>query len=164
MHGDAVYGDQAEEALEVAEEFLSMDSCDRCGGEARPDLHYIAVNVFESPEVFCVGWPAFDVVDSAGGTGQLKHWGSPFACHAPGGAALITASVPWGRESVVSAFVYGYPLLPEVAMARPWCQRCRAFAWKQLNMDLDGDGDDPITVSDAPTLVRVARLIEDAAN
>ncbi|MER6928972.1 hypothetical protein [Kocuria palustris] len=77
VDGDEVLDGQVEAALAAAETFRQNLTCRRCGALARAETHFIAVDMFAEPVVYCVQRPATEVVGSRGCTGSKKHWGSP---------------------------------------------------------------------------------------
>ncbi len=101
--------------------------CQRCW-HADPGLHFIAPNIYGGPEVYCVQVPSYTVVDSAGGNGRAKHWGSPFGCQS------VHHDIDWERQrpgeyiGPLAAYVFGMPLPAEEVIARGWCSRCQRAA------------------------------------
>jgi hypothetical protein len=61
------------------------------------------------------------MVDSAGGTGRQKHWGSPFGCQSVAHAIDVGSGEYIGP---LAAYVFGNPLPAEEVIAREWCSRC----------------------------------------
>lgn len=110
-------------AVTVAHAFASASRCDRCRSVAKSEQHFIAPNVHGEPEVYCLQMPSYTVVDSRGGDGEKKHWGSPFGCQSV--EAWIDDDWPY-REFIgpVAAYVYGSPLPAEAVIDRDWCSRC----------------------------------------
>jgi len=161
--GDDVDEHQRDAALEAIDRFLGQRACRRCGAAANADLHYVAADAAGAPEVYCFQWPAFDVVDSAGGTGTLKHWGSPFGCDAVGGPALQRADVRGVGRDVVAGYAYGTPLRPREVMERAWCSRCRKAAQDMVEGRADSDAVEAKLERHREGLRSLSRLIDRAA-
>lgn len=162
--GDGVDEHQRDAALETIDRFFNRRGCRGCGDARDAALHYVAVNAAGAPEVYCLQWPAFDVVDSAGGTGTLKHWGSPFGCDDRGGPALQRADVSGLGRDVVAGFAYGTPLRPREVMERAWCSRCRKAALDMVEGRADSDAFEANLGRHREGLRRLARLIGQAAS
>jgi hypothetical protein len=109
-------------AAELALDFTQQRTrlCQRCW-HFDPGLHFIAPNVYGEPEVYCVQVPSYTMVDSAGGTGRHKHWGSPFGCQSVAHAIDVGSGEYIGP---LAAYVFGNPLPAEEVIAREWCSRC----------------------------------------
>lgn len=132
VDGDEVLEGQVEAALTAAETFRQDFACRRCGALALAETHFIAIDVFAEPVVYCVQRPATEVVGSRGGTGSKKHWGSPLGCTAVR-PVDVTGTVPGlGRRDVLGIHIYSEPLIADKVLLLPWCSRCRseAQAWK----------------------------------
>ncbi|MBK0332055.1 hypothetical protein I8D64_11660 [Brachybacterium sp. MASK1Z-5] len=145
--GDAPREDQLSEALTEAQRFRGSTWCARCDRPADPAKHFICVGVLGEPESYCVQKPASEVVDSRGGTGQLKHWGTHWGCQVVE-PARESASLPGfeGSHAVTAGYVYGRPLLADEVMERDWCSRCqsRAFRLRGRTIDLDSSIEDQL--------------------
>lgn len=124
---DAPYEDELVAALVVAERVLApgrnpfyCEFCFRNDAQA----HFIAPNVTGDPTLYCVQSPAYSVVESSGGNGRVKHWGSPFGCQS------VEHHISSGRYirdpyiGPVAAYVYGRPLPADEVINREWCSRC----------------------------------------
>ena len=97
--------------------------CNRCG-QREPGLHFIAPNVYGDAELYCVQMPSYSVVESSGGSGHLKHWGSPFGCQAVAYDIDSDRRGSGGYIGPRAAYVYGRPLPAEEVIGRDWCSRC----------------------------------------
>jgi hypothetical protein len=102
--------------------------CQRCW-QADPGLHFIAPDVYGDPEIYCVQFPSYTVVDSKGGSGAKKHSGGPFGCRS---VEHVIAS-GWGERGPylgpLAAYVFGHPLPADEVIAREWCSRCVGTAY-----------------------------------
>jgi hypothetical protein len=116
--------------------------CQRCGlGESRN--HFIAPDVNGDPELYCLQVPAYSVVGSSGGTGRLKHWGSPYGCHS---VKYSIDSDAYARRSYIgplAAYVFGAPLPADGVINREWCARCTGTA-ANVRSNSAGQGEDAI--------------------
>lgn len=113
--------DELEVALQLAAQ--AREWCDRCG-LTDPSAHFIALNVYRIPTLYCVQAPSADVVGSQGGGGRSKHWGSPLGCRNVG----ASFESDWGPNTpyvgTVAVFSYGTPLIAEEVINWPWCTFC----------------------------------------
>jgi hypothetical protein len=116
-------------AATLALEFTrrEMPLCQRCW-QRHPGLHFIAPNIYGDPEIYCVQMPSYTVVDSRGGSGRKKHWGSPFSCQS------VEYDVDSGNEprqyiGPLAVYFFGKPLPAEEVIAREWCSRCEGAAY-----------------------------------
>jgi hypothetical protein len=100
--------------------------CQRCL-QPDPCLHFIAPNVYGEPELYCVQMPSCSVVESQGGQGEVKHWGSPFGCQSV--KVAFDVGEPSNRIGLLAAYVYGRPLPAEEVIRRRWCSRCVGAAY-----------------------------------
>lgn len=132
VDGDEVVEGQVAAALSAAETFRQEYACRRCGGLAKAETHFIAVDVFAEPVVYCVQRPAAEVVSSSGGTGSKKHWGSPLGCRAVRHVDVIGPVPGLGRTDILGSYIYSEPLIADEVLLLSWCARCRAeaLAWK----------------------------------
>lgn len=163
--GDAVDEQQLTAAIEVVNAFVAERVCQECGVAATGELHYVSVDVVGAPVISCLQLPAFHIVDSAKGSGRLKHWGSPFGCDAVGGPALLRGEVAGFGRDVMAGFVYGRPLSARQVLERPWCSRCRRAARNVFEEHVDevgAEGNRDFEVHRS-ALRRLARLLEQAA-
>lgn len=113
--------DEFEKALPLAAK--AREWCSRCGlGD--PSAHFIALNVYGIPTLYCVQAPSADVVGSRGGGGHSKHWGSPLGCRNVG----PSFESDWGPNTpyvgTVAVHLYGRPLIAEEVINWPWCTFC----------------------------------------
>lgn len=118
-------------SLALANSVLNPDGqsffCQRCWTSS-PGSHFITPDVHGDAELYCLQMPAYSVVDSSGGSGQVKHWGSPYGCHSVD-QSVDTSSA--GREPYLgprAAYVFGRPLPADEVINRDWCSRCSGFA------------------------------------
>jgi hypothetical protein len=132
-HGrsDAPAEDDQAAATTLACSIANPDSqsyfCQRCW-RSSPESHYIAPDIYGDSALYCLQVPAYDVVDSFGGTGQLKHWGSPFGCQS---VDQYIDSGGLGRGPYLgplAVYVFGQPLPADEVINRAWCSRCTGFA------------------------------------
>lgn len=137
--GDDVDPEQLDIALRLIEEFLASWSCARCGGVARAESHFVALDVIGEPTVYCVQLPSFEAVHSSGGQGRAKHWGSPYGCHAVE-ATVIEERVPGlDVNGVIGGFVYGLPFTADEMLTAEWCSRCSEAASRMLEKTVGED-------------------------
>lgn len=113
--------DEFEVALQIAPR--ARERCNRCG-LTDPSAHFIALNVYGIPTLYCVQAPSADIVGSRGGGGRSKHWGGPLGCR------NVSASFEydWGPDTpyigTVAVNFYGRPLIAEEVINWPWCTFC----------------------------------------
>lgn len=130
VEDDRIDLDEHAAALELITDFVGSRFCSRCWRAPRPETHYVALDVLGDPAIFCVQQPAYEVVDSGGGTGTKKHLGGPSGCRYAE-PALVTGPIDGvGEYGIVAGFVYGEPLVADEAMLRMWCDRCATVAWR----------------------------------
>lgn len=129
--------------------------CQQCW-QHRPDAHFIAPDVHGSPTLYCVQVPSYEVVDSFGGNGQKKHWGSPFACHAVK-SEIDPGLVRDPRIGPVAAYVFGRPLPADEVIDREWCSRCLGAA-ENVRSNAAREGADEAEWAQARTEVAVRNL------
>jgi len=105
--------------LHLGAEFATR-GCQRCGLTGLDD-HLIAPDVYGQLTRYCVQLPDPTVVCSFGGTGDRKHWGSPYGCSAvrPG-----FRTTEYGEEQVE----YGEGLIAARVRDWDWCVRCAQTA------------------------------------
>ncbi|NMO50413.1 hypothetical protein HH310_04300 [Actinoplanes sp. TBRC 11911] len=130
--------------------------CQRCWGSG-PESHFIAPDVYGDPELYCVQMPAYSVVDSSGGSGEVKHWGSPYGCQSVD-QSIDTAST--GREPYLgpcAAYVFGRPLPADEVINRDWCSRCTGFA-SNVKHNAAERGEDQVEWARKETRRHVRRL------
>jgi len=148
LHGKPDRPDTTEQttACSVAGTAIGQDEtphfCPRCWRED-PQSHFIAPDVYGEPELYCVQVPAYSVVDSSGGAGVLKHWGSPFGCQSVKGT-IESSELP--RESHIgpaAAYVFGTPLPADEVIDREWCSRCTRAA-ENVRANSTQTGEDPV--------------------
>ncbi len=115
----------ADEELEAAVQLAAKarDWCNRCG-LSDPLAHFIAVNVYGVPTLYCVHAPSADTVGSKGGGGRSKHWGGPLGCRNVG----PSFESDWGPNTpyvgTVAVHLFGRPLIAEEVINWPWCTFC----------------------------------------
>jgi hypothetical protein len=135
-HVDAPYEDELTSAIALARHVLRPAKgsffCEYC---LRTDAraHFIAPNVHSEPELYCLQVPAFSVVASPGGNGQMKHWGSPFGCQS---VDHHISTGGYGRRRYIgpiAAYVFGLPLPADEVINREWCSRCIGAAFNVRN-------------------------------
>lgn len=113
--------DEFEVALQIAPR--ARERCNRCG-LTDPSAHFIALNVYGIPTLYCVQAPSADIVGSRGGGGRSEHWGGPLGCR------NVSASFEydWGPDipyiGTVAVNLYGQPLIAEEVINWPWCTFC----------------------------------------
>lgn len=137
VEGDKVVDAELVAAQALATEFADAGTCERCGASARPQTHFIAIDVFGDPAVWCVQQPSPEVVGSRGGGGTKKHWGSPLACNAADETIISSALPGAGSNGIVAAFPHGRPLAADDVMLRGWCARCLRLAAGSQERDLE---------------------------
>lgn len=132
---DAPSEEACSSAVELAQEFVRKQAtsvCQRCWQES-PGLHFIAPNVYGDSEIYCVQMPSYTVVDSNGGSGQKKHWGSPYGCRYVG----CHIDSGWGESQEcigpLAAHMFGRPLPAAEVIAREWCSLCTERAHNVRN-------------------------------
>jgi hypothetical protein len=128
---DTPYEAELVAAVELASKVTAPQTrffCQRCW-QSSPAFHFIAPDVYGDPELYCVQVPSFTVVNSSGGNGTLKHWGSPFGCQSVQYA--IDSDLYTGTEYIGprAGYVYGQPLPAEEVINRDWCSRCQGHAY-----------------------------------
>lgn len=143
---DAPYEDELVAALVVAGGVvapeLSRFYCEYCF-RSEAQAHFIAPNVNGEPSLYCVQSPVYSVVESSGGNGRVKHWGSPFGCQS------VEHHISSGGDSrdpyigPVAAYVYGRPLPADEVINREWCSRCVGAAHNVHN-NAAASGDDQL--------------------
>lgn len=117
----------ARKALEDwLEKHQGYAGCERCGS-LELKLHFIAPDVYGDPKVYCVQRPSYSVVESRGGSGRLKHWGSPYGCQSVE-AHLDRGSWSDAKRWTRAAYLYGNPLSAEQVINRDWCTLCTRTA------------------------------------
>lgn len=87
-------------------------------------MHYIAPDVYGDPALYCVQVPPYSVVDSKGGRGSAKHWGSPFGCQSVTRFIDIGMNVSGPYMGPLAAYTFGEPLVADEVIDREWCSRC----------------------------------------
>ena len=119
------------EAASLAHSVISPETrpffCQRCW-RSDPGSHFIAPDVYGEAELYCLQVPAYSVVASSGGSGTVKHWGSPFGCHS---VKHNIDSDLGGRGPYIgplAAYVFGHPLPADEVINREWCSRCAGSA------------------------------------
>jgi hypothetical protein len=124
---DAPYEDELTAAITLAHRVTAPSRspwfCQHCW-QTTPAIHFIAPDIHGDPELYCVQTPSFAIVDSSGGSGTVKHWGSPFGCQSVGSSI---DSELYGRGEYIgplAGYVYGRPLPAEEVINRDWCSRC----------------------------------------
>lgn len=124
VDGDEVDVGERQTALKLADEFTGSRVCRRCGHSARPESHYIALDVLAQPAVYCVQRPAMEVVGSSGNTGTRKHWGSPHGCSHVKGSVIYDQIPGLDGRMLLGGYVYGEPLMADEALLLDWCHQC----------------------------------------
>lgn len=130
--------------------------CQRCW-QSSPAFHFIAPDVYGEPELYCVQIPSFAVVDSAGGSGDLKHWGSPFGCQSVEYAIDSDLYVGGQYIGPLAGYVYGRPLPAEEVINRDWCSRCQGRA-QNVRSNASLRGEDETELASERGRARVKRL------
>lgn len=102
--------------------------CQRCG-LTDPHMHFIAPNIYGEPTLYCVQAPCPEVVNSKGGGGRVKHWGSPFGCQAVDYIIDSDGGPASPHIGPVALHIFGQPLVAEDVIDRPWCSRCTGSAF-----------------------------------
>lgn len=124
---DGPFEDDLIAALVVAESVVtpgrSQFHCEYCYRDAAL-THFIAPNVNGEPSLYCVQSPAFTVVESSGGAGRVKHWGSPFGCQSVEHHISSSGYSCDTNIGPVAAYLYGRPLPADEVINREWCSRC----------------------------------------
>jgi hypothetical protein len=114
------YDDQLT-AIPVLADNLTHDGiCQRCGLSDLRD-RFIAPDVYGAAALYCVQLPDKSIVESFGGSGIKKHWGSLNCCSAVK-AAFYTDS--WGEGHVC----FGGVLVASHVRDWDWCNRCTGTA------------------------------------
>lgn len=140
---DAPYENELVAALVVAKRVVAPGRnrfyCEYCFRDDA-QAHFIAPNVADEPTLYCVQCPAYSVVESSGGSGRVKHWGSPFGCQS---VEHHISSGGYSRDPYigpVAAYVYGRPLPADEVINREWCSRCVGAAHNvRTNAAASGD-------------------------
>jgi hypothetical protein len=91
-------------------------------------LLVVEPDVDGDPGIYCLQVPAYNVVDSSGGSGRVKHWGSPFGCQS---VELYIDSYAFSRSPHIgplAAYLFGQPLPADEVINREWCSRCAGGA------------------------------------
>lgn len=101
--------------------------CQHCGiGE--PSVHAVAPNIWDQVTLLCLFRPDRATVESAGGTGERKHWAHPNGCTSVG-SQEVRAEGDW---SSYGTYRYGTPMTTYKALEAPWCSRCSRTAHATL--------------------------------
>lgn len=163
---DEPYGDELVAALAIAERVVrsgrSQFYCEYCFRND-PQAHFIAPDVEGEPALYCVQSPAYSVVESSGGNGKAKHWGSPFGCQS---VKVQISSGGYSREPYigpVAAYVYGCPLPADEVINREWCSRC-AGAAQNVRSNAATSGDYPLEWARDRTKTNVGHLSRQLLN
>lgn len=93
------------------------------------EAHAIVPDIWGEPQLLCVFRPDPAVVESFGGNGQRKHWGSRYGCASVAGTAVQGRE--WGPT--YGRFRYGMPVTTHDAVEWRWCSRCQGTAWNVRN-------------------------------
>lgn len=123
------------EAASLAENFKESGYCLHCG-RSQLGLHVISSDVFGALFIHCLIRPDPSTVDSFGGNGQTKHWGSPFGCRSVRSSSIQRNDGSYAR---VGYYLYGEPLTTIEALDRRWCSRCQGTArnvWNHESSEL----------------------------
>lgn len=108
-------------AIPLLTDKLTRDGvCQRCGLSNLRD-HLVAPDVYGAAAIYCVQLPDKSIVESSGGSGTRKHWGSLSGCSAVK-SAFFTDS--WGEEHVW----FGEGLVASHVRDWDWCNRCTGTA------------------------------------
>lgn len=143
---DAPYEDELVAAIVVAKRVIAAAGsrfyCEYCFRDDA-QAHFIAPNVVGEPTLYCVQSPSYSVVESSGGNGRVKHWGSPFGCQS---VEHHISSGGYTRDPYigpVAAYVYGRPLPADEVINREWCSRCVGAA-HNVRANAAASGDDEL--------------------
>jgi ribosomal protein L37E len=120
---------QLSAAVDLAQRVVRSEStwfCQRCGQTA-PELHFICPNIYCEPEIYCVEVPSYGVVESHGGNGQVKHWGSPYGCQSVDVVFDSGYVAPYIGPRAL--YPFGRPLPANDVITREWCSRCSGAAY-----------------------------------
>jgi hypothetical protein len=114
------YDDELAAIPALATELIRSGICQRCGLSDLGD-HFIAPDVYGMSAIYCVQMPDRSIVESFGGSGTRKHWGSLNGCSAVK-AGFYTDS--WEEEHVS----FGEGLVASHVRDWSWCNRCTGSA------------------------------------
>jgi hypothetical protein len=128
VDGDKVDEEELEAALALANDYPGVNAQHQCECMPRRQSHYIAVDMFGKPRIYCVQAPAFDVVGSSGEGGVRKHWGSTSGCTAVRTAIVSGPVAGTDRSRTFAACVFGVPLPADEVLMRDWCRTCSTRA------------------------------------
>lgn len=143
---DAPHEDELVAALVVAKRVVATGRnrfyCECCFHDDAQS-HFIAPNVYGEPTLFCVQYPSYSVVESSGGNGRVKHWGSPFGCQSVKHHISDRSYSQAPYIGPVAVHVYGRPLPADEVINREWCSRCVGAAYNVRN-NAAASGDDAL--------------------
>jgi hypothetical protein len=93
----------------------------QCGQPIKGD-HFVAPGVCGEPVLYCVQRPDKTVVSSSGGSGNMKHWGSIFGCHAV--KSRFWFDDAWEEADREEHVSYGEGMVASDVRDSAWCSRC----------------------------------------
>ncbi|BCB83126.1 hypothetical protein [Phytohabitans suffuscus] len=118
-------GQPSEESLPpiraLVQTLLRDRICQRCGLSDLED-HFVAPGIHQDLALYCVQLPDPSVVESFGGGGDRKHWGSIYGCSAVKPYYFTDSH---GEEHVT----FGGGMVASLVRDREWCSRCAGTAW-----------------------------------
>jgi hypothetical protein len=115
-HEGQPYEDELEAIPGLVDKLLEDRICQRCGLSDVGD-HFVAPNVHGDAALYCLQMPDPRVVESSGGQGMRKHWGTMFGCSAVRQRFLMDDH---GSEHID----FGRALVASHVRDWEWCNRC----------------------------------------